>query len=82
MNVKVNFWLINKARYNMKVRKLWKKMVDCMGEEGAASSAENTAKALYLLPDHLKEQLIDKLLQTVDETKERLEREMEADHES
>lgn len=75
MNVKVNLWLINRARYNMKVRKLWRKMVECMGEEDAVSSAENTAKVLYLLPNHLKEQLVDKLIQTIDETKERFEQE-------
>lgn len=72
MNVKVNLWLINKARYNMKVKKLCRKMAECMDEDGVMSCAESTANVLQLLPESMREGLIDKLIQTIDETKERL----------
>lgn len=74
MKISVNWRLLNKARYNMKVKTLCRKMAECMDEEGVISCAESTAKVLQLLPDPLKEKLIDKLLQTIDETKERLEK--------
>ena len=73
MKITVNRELLDKARYNMKARKLWKKMVACMGEDGAISCAETTARVLYLMPNHLQEALIDDLLQTIEKTKERFE---------
>ena len=73
MNIDVNWRLLDKARYNMKVRKLCRKMADCMDEEGVMSCVESTAKVLRMLPDPLKEGLIDKLIQTIDETRKRLE---------
>ena len=73
MKIKVNWWLLNTARYNMKVKKLCRKMAECMDEEDIISCAESTAKVLQLLPESMKEGLIDKLIQTIDATKERLE---------
>lgn len=74
MKIEVNWRLLDKARYNMKVRKLCRKMADCMDSESVMSCAESAAKVLRMLPDPLKEALIDKLIQTIDETRERLER--------
>ena len=71
MNIMINWPLLNKARYNMKIRKLCKKMADCMTEADMMNSVESTEKVLRLLPDPLKEQLIDKLISTIDETSER-----------
>ena len=74
MKIVENWWLLRQARYNMKVKKLCRKMAECMAEEDLLSCAESTGKVLQLLPDSLKEPLIDKLLQTIDDTKERLEK--------
>ena len=73
MKITVNRWLLNKARYNMKVKKLCRKMAECMDEEGVMSCAESTANVLQLLPESMREGLIDQLIQTIDETRERLE---------
>ena len=74
MRISVDWELLNKARYNMKVRKLCRKMAECMDEDGVMSCAESTAKVLSLLPEAMKEQLIDKLINTIDATAERLKR--------
>lgn len=71
MEVKVDLRLINRARYNMKVKKLCRKMAECMTEEDMMGCIETTAEVLRLLPDHLKEGLIDKMTQVVDEMGEK-----------
>ena len=73
MKITANLWLLNKARYNLKVKKLCRQMAECMDEEGVLSCAESTAKVLQLLPESMREGLIDKLIHTLDETRERLE---------
>ena len=73
MKITANMWLLNKARYNLKVKKLCRKMAECMDEESVLSCAESTSKVLQLLPESMRGGLIDKLIHTIDETKERLE---------
>ena len=64
---------LNWARYNIKIRKLCRKMAECMDEEGVISCAETIAEALRILPISTREGLIDTLLQTIDEIKRKLE---------
>ena len=73
MKIMVDFGLLNWARYNMKIRKLCRKMAECMNEEGVMSCAETTAEALRILPASMREGLVDTLLQTIDDTKRKLE---------
>ena len=73
MKIMVDFGLLNRARYNMKIRKLCREMAECMDEEGVISCAETTAEALRILPVSMREGLIDTLIQTIDETKRKLE---------
>ena len=72
MKIMVDFGLLNWVRYNMKIRKLCRKMAECMDEEGVISCAETTAEALRILPVSMREGLIDKLIRTIDETTEKL----------
>lgn len=73
MKITVDWELLDKMRYNMKVKKLHKKMADCMLPEDMEDSIESTNRILYLLPDNLKEQLIDKLIKAIDETGDKYE---------
>lgn len=69
MKVSVDYRLLDKLRYNIKVHRLCKKMTECMDEEGVIDCAESTAKVLRIIPDCMKEDLIDKLIEAIDETR-------------
>ncbi len=71
MRVSIDWELLDRMRYYRKVKKLCRKMAENMTREDMEDCVETTEKVLCLLPEHLKEGLIDKLIRTIDETGEK-----------
>ena len=77
MRIIVDQELLYTARCRAKLRKLISKMKECMDNQDIADCLKTTKMVLRLLPDHLKEGLIDEMLRTIDVTRENLERDGE-----
>ncbi len=67
MNVMFNLSLMGEIRYRAKRRRMYKEVATLLDGEDLTDFVESTEKVLVILPPHLREGLIDTLLQKTDE---------------
>ena len=67
MNVMFDLSLMGEIRYRAKRRRMYKEVAELLDGEDYTDFVESTEKVLAMLPYHLREGLIDTLLQKTDE---------------
>lgn len=68
----INGEAVSQIRLEIKMQKLFKRIMDLMIEEDAIESIALTIKSLSLIPyDHLREQVVDRLLVEIEKLGEK-----------